>query len=166
MKNIMTLVRCDARLCLLALLASVLPQAHCGIEQTDSVEGYYSSPSKRCTVFDEKKNDFVSCEKDFTDCLRLRKINDTQFAVEIYSTQATQHVCALEGSAAVEKEGLTVRFGEDKAQRIYLIRENGGIRLKHRIPANQIPENCGAHASFDGLRFRKNGDGTKTCFHD
>lgn len=165
-KNIMTMVHRNSRLCLLVSLSSVLAPAHCGIGQTDSVEGYYSSPSKRCTVFDEKKNDLVSCEKQFTDCLRLQKISDTQFAVEIYSTQATQHVCALESTAVVENGVLTAGLTEDKAQRIFLIREHGGIRLKLQIPPNQIPENCGAHASFNGLRFKKNRDSKKTCFQD
>ncbi|HEX9171819.1 MAG TPA: hypothetical protein VF861_04080 [Telluria sp.] len=120
------------------------------------LQGFYASPSRRCTRYDEEKDDFVSCARQFNDCLLIRRSGPAKMTVEIQSTQADQHVCAVNGTARLENGLLTYRFspGPD-SQRLLFTSAADKIVLKHVVPAGEAPENCGAHASFDGLEFKR-----------
>lgn len=141
-----------------ALIACVLlaQHAHGAEAKAASLEGYYSSPSKNCTRYDKAKDDFVSCEQQFQDCLLIKDAGHGKMAVEIFSTQANQHVCALNGIALMDTGKLTYRFGtEADSQRIEFIRTANKLTLKHVSPPGEAAENCGAHADWNGLEFKR-----------
>lgn len=85
------------------------------------------------------------------------KKNDKQTAiVEIYSTQAAQHVCAIKGVANLVSGKLILYLGtEKKDQYLDLLLQKRHILLKQHVPSGQNVENCGAHANFDGLLLKR-----------
>ncbi|HJW30654.1 MAG TPA: hypothetical protein VJ508_15580 [Saprospiraceae bacterium] len=122
----------------------------------ENLEGYYASPSKLCTKFNREKDKFESCEKESTDCLLIKKIDEEDFEIEVYSTQANQHVCALNGIGKVKNGELVYSFGTDAdSQEIEFTKKGKSVLLKQKILPGQDSENCGAHARFEGLRFLK-----------
>ena len=140
------------------LLLSILfsQNLYCKNNINEISDGFYSSPSKRCTQFEKSKNKFVSCEREFNDCLIVKKINDENISIEIYSTQANQHVCAANGIAKNRNGAISYYFGsESNSQHIDLIKRSNEIHLKQHVPVGEDSENCGAYASFDGLIFKK-----------
>lgn len=141
-----------------------------GVEaKPDALPGFYSTPSTLCTRYDKKKDDFVSCVKQFKDCLLVKEIVGGKIAVEIYSTQADQHVCAVRGDATIENGIPTYRFGTTpESQRIEFVVVKDGVQLRHVVPDGEDSANCGAHASFDGLKFKKvdSNVGKHVCFKD
>jgi hypothetical protein len=133
----------------------------------DPWEGYYADVSKRCTVFDGRKNRFVSCARQFNDCIRIQKNSDKAYSVEVFSTQAEQHVCAVKGVAHVKNGALVLKIDEDEGQQyLELVHRGGRLQLKHTVPEDEIPKNCGAHASFDGMALKKVSarPGVQACF--
>ena len=143
--------------------------AYSGSNLIDSAQGYYSSPSKRCTKFSESKDDFVSCEKEFRDCLMIKKVDPQTATVEIYSTQANQHVCAVNGTASIIDGKLILYLGTEKRdQYLDVLPQENNILLKQHVPIGQNVENCGAHANFEGLLFKKIAKDTSkySCFDD
>ena len=157
------------RLRSVADLKSIISEPLAGAPKSGELAGFYSSASRRCTRYDKVKDDFVSCAKQFKDCLLIRNGGPGKMAVEIYSTQANQHVCAVAGTARAENGVLTYRFGPGAdSQRIALIASANKIVLKHAVSPGEAPENCGAHASFDGLEFQRiDRDVSKhRCFKD
>jgi hypothetical protein len=138
-----------------------------GQPQMDSLQGYYSSPSKQCTEFSEEKNDFVSCEKEFEDCLSITKIDQKSAEVEIYSTQANQHSCATRGTATFVNGRLVLPLdAEGKDQHLELVSKKDGVHIEEFVPKGQHVVDCGAHADFAGLSFKKidSDVGKHSCF--
>jgi len=124
-------------------------------DSIDNMRGYYSSPSTRCTKFSDSKDDFISCEREFRDCLMIKRIDQKTADVEIYSTQANQHVCAVNGTAKIINGKLILYLGVDgKEQHLSFISKNNRVLIKQHAPIGQQVENCGVHANFDGLSFK------------
>ncbi|MFZ6743490.1 hypothetical protein ACO0LC_09720 [Undibacterium sp. JH2W] len=136
-------------------------------DKLDELEGTYSSPSSECSNFNAKKNKFASCKKEFNDCLVIKKINQEKANVEIFSTQGLQHTCSVKSEAKIVNGELVLFFDEtEDSQRLHFISNGAGIILKQDVPPGQHSENCGAHASFDGLKFKKISKAVKanSCF--
>lgn len=105
----------------------------------------------------------------FKDCLLIKELGAGKIAVEIYSTQADQHVCAVSGNGTIEKGIPNYRFGAGVgSQRLEFIAEKDGVALRHIVADGEEPVNCGPHASFDGLKFKKSDSnvGKHVCFRD
>lgn len=149
-----SLFRCGQKYYVPAILVATLSHpAQSQSLSADAVEGFYSSSSRECTKYDSKSDQFVSCEREFDDCVLLRKVDAHEVEVEIYSTQADQHVCALNGIAKIDGGALIYRFDEQgDGQRIEFLFKGKNLQLKQHVPEGQSIENCGAHATFDGVR--------------
>lgn len=133
---------------------------HCGMsvakDKIEELEGTYSRPSSGCSYFNAKKNKFSSCKKEFNDCLLIKKINQKKANVEIFSTQGLQYTCSVKAEAKIVNGELILFFDEtEDSQRLQFISDGTSIILKHDVPLGEVAMNCGAHASFDGLKFKR-----------
>ena len=98
-----------------------------------------------------------------------KKINQQTATVEIYSTQASQHVCAIKGTANVVDGKLILYFGAEKnKQYLTFTPHKSSVLLKQYVPIGENVENCGVHANFEGLVFKKLDENTTRyrCFDD
>jgi hypothetical protein len=137
-------------------MACVFPQSvYAESVAIDDIQGYYSVPSVNCTLSGR------SCKKKFKDCLLVKKIDQKSAEVEIFSTQANQHLCGVKGVARVIDGKLVLYFDADAKrdeQHLELNKKGKDVILKLIIKDNEIIRNCGAHADFDGLIFKKTSD--------
>lgn len=139
--------------CVMCLSAQVNSQELQGSESLAMrIQGYYSSSSANCTKNSKVRGRFVSCKKESKDCLLIKKITETTASVEIYSTQAGQHLCAVNGTANIANGKM---FLDVENQRINFQINGNYVELKQSVPPGEPIENCGAHAKFDGLKFKK-----------
>ncbi len=135
----------------------------------DINDGFYVSKESRCTEYSKSRDRFVACRPAPKDCLKVRKINDDEIAVEVFSTQADQHSCSLNGRAHRVNGVFTYSFGESKkSQTLEFIQAKDEVILKQNVPVGDDAENCGAHATFDGLVFKKTvrEASSQSCFND
>jgi hypothetical protein len=128
----------------------------------DDVQGYYSAPSG-CTLAGK------SCKKKFKDCLLIKKIDQKSAEVEVFSTQANQHICAAKGVAKVIDGKLVLYFDAETGaavQHLSFIPQGKGMVIEYKVPAGGEKMNCAPHASFDGLAFKKTSNNTngRQCF--
>ncbi|NMX66888.1 hypothetical protein HBO15_05950 [Pseudomonas sp. WS 5111] len=109
--------------------------------------GEYSKDSSFCTYVGSEE----SCSNSFRDTLKVRK-NSSGYFVELYSTQADQHVCSLAFQMAVKGGALEYdsKFGLVLIEKKYdlLKVSSGGVD-----PTALGLGVCGAHADIDGLEF-------------
>ena len=135
----------------------------------DNIQGYYSMPSIRCTKYNQATDKIVPCAKQFKDCLLIRKIDSQTANIELYSTQANQSSCAVNGTAKIVDGKLVLYFDADtgkNAQHLDFIFQNKKVLLKEHVQEGESVKNCGVHARFEGLLFKKtdNNPGKHQCF--
>lgn len=133
-----------------------------------NIEGYYSSPSTRCTEVNKASGELNSCKSRFRDCASVKKNINGTYALQVYSTQANQHVCAVDGEAKLNGAALVHEFEDSPGHRLIIRKDRKTIRLSQVAPEKQASANCGAHATFDGLVLLKVSDnpGLHICFED
>lgn len=109
--------------------------------------GKYSKDSSFCTFPGTEE----SCSNSFKDTLKVSRKSSGYF-VELYSTQADQHVCSFAFQMAVKGGALEYdsKFGVVLIENKYdLLRvSSGGVD-----PTALGLGVCGAHADIDGLEF-------------
>jgi hypothetical protein len=124
----------------------------------DRIEGYYVSPSKYCSEFDEGK--YKPCDPPTVDCLVIKKLDDYHVKFSVSSTQANGSTCAVEGVAELDGNRLkfiqhnkedTLSFGKG----IFIMFDHGQIEFKYQKQpeTGTQPPFCGMQARLDRIRF-------------
>jgi hypothetical protein len=110
-------------------------------------EGNYKTPSIRCT----SPIDGSDCSAMFIDTMSIRK-TDKAFTIELNSTQANQHTCALEVNMSEEDNVLVYPTDQGK---IVIESSSAGLSIVSTgiDPTAMGLGICGAHANINGLKF-------------
>lgn len=109
--------------------------------------GEYSNVSGYCIYVGTGEG----CSDDFRDTLKIKR-NPSGYFVELYSTQAGQHVCSFAFDMVVEGQALVYRseFGVVRVEK-----KNGRLKVSSGgiDPTALGLGVCGAHADIDGLEY-------------
>lgn len=112
-----------------------------------SWSGYYVKQSEWCT----SPGSGQDCSGEFHDCLKVEAASQG-YIVELYSTQANQHVCAFTFNMDADNNMLVY-----KAQlgSVFLKRNGDSLMISSKgINSTALGLGvCGAHADIDGLKF-------------
>lgn len=138
------------RFVIVLLMLEIAPRAY-GFS-IDEVEGYYATPSVWCTKFDEGRNSLISCKEEFQDCLLITAVDKKRAKVEIYSTQANLHICAVNGIAEMVDGKLRMQLDGVKGQFLDFSYKDG-ISIRQHMREGEPAAYCGAYANFDELQF-------------
>ncbi|GAA5079326.1 hypothetical protein GCM10025759_27350 [Lysobacter panacisoli] len=143
-------------------LFSVYPRAMASDSGLDELDGYYRMNAIRCTPAGEH----APCRGELKDCLRIETYRGSH-RVEVYSTQAYQHVCAF----SIEMRGVNGELVYDSPLGQVILRRVGNQLV---IASDGIDPTagglgfCGAHADIDMLAFPLSGkvETDAQCFRD
>jgi hypothetical protein len=116
--------------------------------------GLYRQAATRCTP--QVNTTARACAPAVQDCVLLGPVQaDGQRRVEVFSTQANQHVCMAQGQARPGPQGLALADPQaGPGQGVALRREGPALVLRHLAPARAgLAPFCGARAALDGLSF-------------
>ena len=117
--------------------------------------GLYRQPAERCTVY--LNGEIRPCAAQFQDCLLLTKDGQGQVRLEVFSTQANQHVCMVSQALPPSARLPLTLVDADQAGPGVRLQASGDALVFAPVGASAPHPDafCAAHASLNELRFAR-----------